>query len=158
MAPAAPALPPTTLAPVPELREEDVEPEPLRQLERWLREAEAATSVPEAAALATATPEGEPSVRIVLVKAIDERGLTFFSGYESRKGRELAANPRAALEGLADAVRRAHGDEPPRPPTWGGFRLVPERYEFWQHRDDRRHDRLRYRRAGGTWLLERLAP
>ena len=211
MAPAAPALPPTTLAPVPELREEDVEPEPLRQLERWLREAEAATSVPEAAALATATPEGEPSVRIVLVKAIDERGLTFFSGYESRKGRELAANPRAALlfhwpgrqvrveggveriaadesdayfatrppgsrvsaaaspqsaviadraalEGLADAVRRAHGDEPPRPPTWGGFRLVPERYEFWQHRDDRLHDRLRYRRAGGTWLLERLAP
>jgi pyridoxamine 5'-phosphate oxidase len=65
---------------------------------------------------------------------------------------------RDAVEKLVDAVRERFGDDPPRPESWGGFRLVPETYEFWQHRDDRLHDRLRYRRDGGSWILERLAP
>jgi pyridoxamine 5'-phosphate oxidase len=195
-----------------ELLEAVVDPDPLRQYERWLREAEAAAvAVPEAAAVATATPEGRPSVRMVLLKAFDERGFVFYSGYESRKGRELAANPRAALlvhwpgrqvriEGAVERVARAEseayfrtrppfsrvaavasrqsepiesrdaldarfeeararfGDDPPLPEHWGGFRLVPETYEFWQHRDNRLHDRLRYTRAGDGWKLERLQP
>ena len=202
---------PTTLARVPpELREQDVDPDPLRQLERWLREADAPA---DAVALATATRDGRPSARMVLLKGADERGLTFFTGYESRKGRELAENPhaallfhwphlgrqlrvegtaervsaeesdayfesrapgsrvsaaaspqsevvrdRAALEALVEDVRRRHGDAPPRPSAWGGFRLRPSVYEFWQHREDRLHDRLRYRRDGGAWVVERLGP
>jgi pyridoxamine 5'-phosphate oxidase len=190
------------------LREHDVDSDPLTQLCRWLEEAPE-----ERVALATATTEGAPSLRMVLLKGADERGLTFYTGYESRKGRELAENPRAALlvhwpelgrqvrvEGavgrvpgdesdaywatrpagsrvsaaaspqsavvmgrealdeLVAGVRVRFGDDPPRPPTWGGFRLVPDSYEFWQHRDDRLHDRLRYRRHGDSWILERLAP
>lgn len=189
-----------------ELREDDLDPDPLAQLRRWLP-----STSSEPMALATATPDGAPSIRIVLLKGADERGLTFFTGYESRKGRELAANPRAALlfhldgrqvrvegrvervppdesdayfasrppgsrvsaaaspqsrvvagrealESLVAEVRARHGEDPPRPDTWGGFRLVPEVWEFWQHREDRLHDRLRYRRDGSTWLVERLAP
>ena len=199
---------------MPELREHDVDPDPLRQLERWLFDAEAAGVAPhDSAALATATADGAPSLRMVLLKGVDERGVTFFSGYESRKGRELAENPRAALllhwqtlgrqvriegpverirpaesdayfatrppasrvsaaaspqsrvvadrealEALVADVRRRHGDDPPRPEAWGGFRLAPETYEFWQHRDDRLHDRLRYRRAAEAWVVERLGP
>jgi pyridoxamine 5'-phosphate oxidase len=191
-----------------ELREEDVVADPLLQFRRWLDEA------PEdRVALATATRDGAPSVRMVLLKDVDERGLAFYTGYQSRKGRELAENPRAALlvhwpdrgrqvrvegrvervpqeesdaywatrprgsrvsaaaspqsrvvEGrhaldeLVARVRDRFGDNPPRPPTWGGFRLLPEKYEFWQHRDDRLHDRLRYRRDGSAWIVERLAP
>ena len=193
-----------------ELREQDLDPDPLRQLERWL--ADGGEEEPPAA-LATATSQGAPSVRIVLLKGADERGLAFYTGYESRKGRELAENPRAALvvhwrelgrqlrvegdverippdesdayfasrpagsrvsaaaspqsrvvadraalEGRVDEVRRAHGDDPPRPESWGGFRLRPTAYEFWQHRADRLHDRLRYRRDGEAWVVERLAP
>ena len=199
---------------VAELLEQDAERDPLRQFERWLGDARSA-GVPalDAVALATAAPDGAPSARMVLLKSVDERGLAFFSGYESRKGRELAANPRAALlvywqplgrqvrvegtvarleaaesdaywatrpggsrisaaaspqsevvrgrdelEALAAEVSARHGDAPPRPAAWGGFRLEPSVWEFWQHREDRLHDRLRYRRDDRVWVLERLAP
>jgi pyridoxamine 5'-phosphate oxidase len=191
------------------LREADVASDPLDQFRAWFAEATSAVDVPEAVALATATPDGAPSARMVLLKRADERGFAFVSGYESRKGRELAANPRAALlfywhplgrqvrvEGLVERLPPAESDHyfasrPPasrvsaaaspqsevipsrealearvrelagdvqRPPNWGGFVLVPQTYEFWQHRDDRLHDRLRYRRDGERWVLERLAP
>jgi pyridoxamine 5'-phosphate oxidase len=193
-----------------ELLESQVDPDPLRQFARWRDEAGGELG---AVALATATPDGAPSLRMVLLKGADERGLTFFSNYDSRKGAELEANPRAALlaywpgsgrqvrvEGnvtrldpdesdtyfatrpagsrlsaaasrqsmvVADRaelerrvadVRGRHGDDPPRPESWGGYRLAPATWEFWQHREDRLHDRLRYRRDGSTWLVERLAP
>ena len=197
-----------------ELREADVDPDPRRQFQRWFDEARAAgVPAPEATALATATPDGAPSVRMVLLKDASDRGLTFVTSYRGRKGRELEANPRAALlvywqalgrqvrvegtvepaapeesdsywsgrppasrlsaaaspqsdvvpsraalEALVDEVRRSQGDEPPRPATWGAYRLDPASWEFWQHRDDRLHDRLRYRREGEAWVIERLAP
>jgi pyridoxamine 5'-phosphate oxidase len=196
------------------LDERELDPEPLRQFELWFREAAAIVRAPEATAIATATPEGSPSVRMVLLKGFDERGFLFFTGYESRKGRELAANPRAALlfywdalgrqvriEGRAEPIpreesteyfhsrprgaqiaavasrqsglilareeldsryaeleRELRGAEVPLPATWGGFRLVPETFEFWQHRENRLHDRLRYRRAASGWTVERLSP
>ena len=197
------------------LLEDDVDPEPLRQFERWFEDARASgIRAPEAAALATATPEGRPSVRILLVKAFDAGGFVFYTGTESRKGLELRDNPQAALlfhwdvlgrqvriEGpvaplsRADAAaffatrprgsrlsawaspqsavvesrewleqRAAHfgarfeGAEVDLPPAWGGYRLSPEVYELWQHREDRLHDRLRYRRDGDRWRVERLAP
>jgi pyridoxamine 5'-phosphate oxidase len=193
-----------------ELLESQADPDPLRQFARWREEA-----VDElgAVALATSTPDGAPSVRMVLLKGADEQGLTFFSNYESRKGRELAENPRAALlvywpaagrqvrvegevarlppaesdayfatrpagsrvsaaaspqssvvsdraelERRVAEVRGRHGDDPPRPESWGGYRLSPAMWEFWQHREDRLHDRLRYRRDGTSWLVERLGP
>ena len=195
------------------LDETAVDPDPLRQFAAWFEEAGAAgVRAPEAMALATATSDGRPSVRMVLLKGFDERGFVFFTGYESRKGAELAANPRAALlfhwdalgrqvrvEGTVERVSEAEsdayfrsrprgaqisatvspqgrvvesraglealaaeleagGDDIPRPPTWGGFRVRPETYELWQHRANRLHDRLRYRRNGGGWTIERLAP
>jgi pyridoxamine 5'-phosphate oxidase len=197
------------------LREEDVEADPLRQFSAWFDEARAAgIRVPEAAALATAMPDGAPSARMVLVKAFGPDGFDFFTGTDSRKGRELAANPRAALlfhwdavgrqvrvEGLverlgadesaayfatrprgaqlgawaspqsepiesrawlearvAEAAARFEGVGVDRPPAWGGYRLVPVVLELWQHREDRLHDRLRYRREGNRWRIERLAP
>ena len=199
-----------------ELREQDVDPDPLRQFAAWFEEAgQAGTPAPEAAAVATATEVGRPSVRMVLVKQVDARGLVFYTNYASRKGEELAANPHAALlfhwerlgrqvraEGpvartsdeetaayvrsrprasqlsalasaqsrvvpdrqtlerrVAELAARYAGDELPLPEGWGGFRLRPETVEFWQHRENRLHDRLRYRRmADGGWLVERLAP
>jgi pyridoxamine 5'-phosphate oxidase len=199
------------------LREQDVDPDPLRQFAAWFREAEAASiRMPEAAALATASTSGTPSLRMVLVKGFDDRGFLFFSNYASRKGAELAANPRAALlfywdplgrqvriegpvgrtsveesasyvrsrprasqlsalaspqsetisgrealEQRAAGLQERHvGRELPLPSSWGGFRLAAETFEFWQQRDDRLHDRLRYRREDGDdgWLIERLAP
>ena len=198
------------------LSEEDLDPDPVAQFERWFGEARAAGAFqPEAAAVATATPDGAPSVRMVLVKRADRSGFVFYSNYESRKGRELAANPRAALMfhwdvlgrvvRLEGAVERAtreesigyahsrprgsqlsalaspqsrpvpdrdwleqrvaeladqHADGPiPLSDTWGGFRLTPERFEFWQHRKSRLHDRLVYTPdPGGGWKVERLAP
>ena len=195
------------------MEERDLDPDPLRQFERWFEEARAVVDVPEAMALATATPEGRPSARMVLLKAADEAGFTFHTNYESRKGDELGANPYAALlfhwrplgrqvrvEGAverlateeseayfrsrplgsrlaawaspqsrpladraeleqlyADAQER-FGEDVPLPPTWGGFRLVPEAYEFWEHGDDRLHDRVRYERDGDNWSRSRLAP
>ena len=194
--------------------ERDLDPDPLRQFRRWFAEASGAgLAVPEAMALATATPDGRPSARLVLLKGADEHGFAFFTSYESRKGRELAANPHAALlfhwqplgrqvrvEGrverlppeeseayfrtrplgsrlaawaspqsrpLADRAELERryaetaerlGDDPPLPPHWGGFRLVPDAYEFWQHGDDRLHDRIRYKREAAGWARERLAP
>jgi pyridoxamine 5'-phosphate oxidase len=197
------------------LREGDLDPDPLRQFERWYREASDAVGAPEAMAVASATPDGRPSVRMVLMKGFDERGFVFFTNYGSRKGAELGANPQAALlfhweplgrqvriEGgvgqisaeeseayvrsrpresqlsalaspqsrpietreelelrVADIAARHEGSELPLPRAWGGFRVEPSRYEFWQHRANRLHDRLSYTRAtGGAWLLERLAP
>jgi len=195
------------------LDEAEVDPDPLRQFARWFEEAgEAGIRAPEAMAAATATRDGRPSVRMVLLKGFDERGFVFYTGYESRKGQELAKNPRAALlfywdprgrqvriegpveradEAQSEAYFRsrprgaqisasvspqsrvvesravleeraaeleARGGEVPRPPAWGGLRVEPETYEFWQHRANRLHDRLRYRRVDGRWIVERLAP
>jgi pyridoxamine 5'-phosphate oxidase len=192
------------------LREADVAADPLDQFRTWFGEAEGAVDTAEPVALATATPRGAPSARMVLLKRADERGFAFFSGYDSRKGRELAANPNAALlfywhplgrqvriegvveqlpadesdayfesrpsasrlsaaaspqsevvgsrEELEARVHELEGADVRRPASWGGFLLVPHTYEFWQHRENRLHDRLRYRRSGETWVLERLAP
>ena len=194
--------------------ERDLEGDPLRQFERWFAAArEAAVPVPEAMALATASPDGNPSVRMVLLKEADERGFSFFTNYESRKSRELSDNPRAALlfhwqplgrqvrveggvgrlpadesnsyfrnrplasrlaawaspqsrpladraelERLYEDAAARHGDEPTLPPHWGGFRLVPNAYEFWEHGEDRLHDRVRYERDATGWSRTRLAP
>jgi pyridoxamine 5'-phosphate oxidase len=198
------------------LREQDVAADPFEQFARWFAEAgPAGIRMPEAAAVATATAEGSPSVRMVLVKGTTPPGFVFFSNYESRKGGELQANPRAALlfywdqlgrqvrlEGpverttaeesatyvrsrprgsqlsaLASRQSRPVSDraeleqrvqeltgryadtELPVPDFWGGYRLTPECFEFWQHRDDRLHDRLLYTRDGaGGWRLQRLSP
>jgi pyridoxamine 5'-phosphate oxidase len=203
------------VAAVEELRKSSVDPDPLEQFRRWYAEAgEAAIKAPQAMALATATADAAPSVRMVLLKGADEHGFVFFTGYVSRKAAELDANPRAALlfhwdvlgrqvriEGrvervpgqesdayfatrprgaqlaaaasqqssvlrdraeiddrVAELAREHEGSDVRRPDHWGGYRLVPETYEFWQHRDDRMHDRLRYRRANGDWAIERLSP
>jgi pyridoxamine 5'-phosphate oxidase len=197
------------------LLECDVEREPLAQFRRWYADAEAAgIRVPQAMALATATSDGAPSVRMVLLKGLEDGEFAFYTGYVSRKADELAANPRGALlfywdpvgrqvrvEGtvrrvsagesdayfatrplgaqiaaaaskqsavlsnrdeldarVAELEGRYAGDDVPRPEHWGGYRLAPAVYEFWQHREDRAHDRLRYRREGGDWILERLSP
>jgi pyridoxamine 5'-phosphate oxidase len=198
-----------------ELRRDDLASDPLEQFRHWFAEAAAVLEMPEAMALATATPAGAPSVRMVLLKGFDERGLVFYSHYTSRKGHELEANPQAALlfhwsplgrqvrvEGTVERVPDEESDayfmtrprdaqlgalasrqsEPlasraelddrlagleadladgpvPRPPTWGGFLLVPAAWEFWQHRASRLHDRFRYERdPSGAWLVDRLFP
>jgi pyridoxamine 5'-phosphate oxidase len=198
------------------LSEHDVEADPMSQFALWYRDAASAgMRLPEAAALATASADGAPSLRMVLVKGFDERGFVFFSNHASMKGRELASNPLAALlfywdplgrqvritgpvertsaaeseryvrsrpresqlsalaspqsqpidsrsaleQRVADLKRRFGDGELPVPTNWGGFRLAMETVEFWQQRDDRLHDRLRYRRGDDTgWVLERLAP
>src|SRR5690349_23209048 len=193
-----------------ELRRRDLTAEPLQQFERWFAEAREVVAAAEKMALATADADGAPSARMVLMKQADAQGLVFFTHGPSRKGRELAANPRAALlfyweplgrqvrvEGpveqipaaesdayfatrplgarigavvsrqseplasrdeLERAVAAASGEGPVRPATWGGYRVRPEAWEFWQHRDDRLHDRFRYTRRGDAWLIERLYP
>jgi pyridoxamine 5'-phosphate oxidase len=196
------------------LLQADLDPDPVRQLNVWLGEARAAgVELAEAAALATATADGAPSARMVLVKDATDAGLTFYTGYDSRKGRELAENPRAALllywhdlgrqvraEGAVERVSaeesdayfgsrplgsrvsaavspqseviegreelehaaaelaRSVGEDVQRPEGWGGYRLRPELWEFWQHRVDRLHDRFRYLPGASGWIVERLAP
>ena len=199
------------------LDETTVARDPIRQFAAWYDDAVAAgVPEPEAMTLATATPAGRPSARVVLLRGFDARGFCFYTNYGSHKGRELTANPHAALtfhwpdlerqiriEGCVERTTAAESDEYfrtrpstsrigawsspqsevisdrgslealfarfradhpddsaiPRPPNWGGFRVVPERIEFWQGRPSRLHDRLRFRRdADGAWILERLAP
>jgi pyridoxamine 5'-phosphate oxidase len=197
-----------------QLDEDASDADPLKQFELWLSQAMSAQlPEPNAMTLATIGPEGKPSTRVVLLKACDERGLAWYTNYESRKGRELSLNPHGALqfhwvelervvriEGAVEKVSEAESDayfasrpldsrigawaspqsqvigsravlvasaaryaaqflmNPPRPPHWGGFRLQPECWEFWQGRQSRLHDRLRYRREAGQWVRERLAP
>jgi pyridoxamine 5'-phosphate oxidase len=197
------------------LREADAPADPLTLFRAWFAAAQASRLVhPEAMTLATATADGVPSARMVLLRGLDERGFVFFTNYESRKGRELAVNPRAALvfywgeldrqvrvEGRVELIsaeesdayfrdrprgsrvgawaspqsevipdrefleararacaEQYQGGEVPRPPHWGGERVVPEAIEFWQGQPDRLHDRLRYRRVERGWVRERLAP
>jgi pyridoxamine 5'-phosphate oxidase len=198
------------------LGENDLGPDPLVVFRRWFdAAARAGAFEPEAVALATATPDGRPSARMVLAKGVDERGFAFYTNYASRKGGELEANPRAALlfhwpalgrqvrvEGPVErlpredseryarnrsrdsqvsalaspqsrpvpsrewleervaAIAREHEDqEVPVRDDWGGYRLVPDAWEFWQHRPNRLHDRFRYLPdAGGGWRIERLGP
>ena len=190
------------------LSEDDVDPDPIRQFHAW----HAGAGSPPEVAVATASADGAPAARMVLLKAVDERGFVFFTNHGSAKARDLIANPRASLlffwapdrqvrvagpvglvepeesdaywrsrprgsqlgawasrqseviedrgvleARLAEAVERYPG-EVPRPAFWGGFRVVPQTVEFWHHRDDRLHDRLRYRRDGEGWVIERLSP
>jgi pyridoxamine 5'-phosphate oxidase len=199
------------------LRESDVDPDPFVQFTRWYDDAVANRELhPDAMVVASCTPDAVPSARMVLLRGVDDRGFCFYTNYDSRKGRELDANPRAAIAfhwpevlrqvratGAVERVDDAESDaywsnrprasrisawaseqsevvvsrdelearvvelearfgdgDIPRPPGWGGYRVVPDDVEFWQHRDDRLHDRLRYaRRAGGDgWRIERLQP
>ena len=199
----------------PALLESALASDPIEQFRRWYAEARAAGGPePDAMALATAGPQGSPSARMVLLRGFDADGFAFYTNFESRKGGELAANPRAALlfhwplldrqvriegavERLTDAQSDAYFNQRPlgsriaawaspqsrvienrdalereverrtrefrhhaipRPPFWGGFRVRPERIEFWQGRLHRLHDRLRYRATDGGWTIERLAP
>jgi pyridoxamine 5'-phosphate oxidase len=197
------------------LSEEDALADPIEQFQRWFDDARRAeVHEPNAMTLATVDDTGRPAARIVLLKGVDQRGLAFFTNRESRKGREIAGNPRAAIvfwwgpiqrqvrfegqiedvdESEADAYfgsrpkgsqlaawasaqstviadraalqaaerlhRERFGDDlVPRPPFWGGYRLVPDRAEFWHGRESRLHDRLRYTRTPDAWRIERLAP
>ncbi len=198
-----------------DLREDDLGPDPLPEIDRWVALAiDELGSEANAMVLATATPAGVPSARVVLLKGRDERGLLFFTDTASRKGAELLANPRAALvfhwpamdrqlrvagevsrlpadeaaayfatrprgsqlaaaasrqsaplpdraalEREVEGIRKRAGDGPvAMPDRWGGFALRPLEVEFWQGRESRLHDRIRYRRAEDGWVRERLSP
>ncbi len=198
-----------------ELSETDSHADPLKQFDLWLQQAiQGQVPEPNAMTVATVGSDLRPSTRVVLIKGYDERGIVWYTNYESRKGRELAGNPFAALqfhwvelervvriEGVVEKVSDEESDayfhsrpldsrigawaspqseviegrsvlvanaakfgakfllNPPRPPHWGGYRLKPEQWQFWQGRKSRLHDRLRYsQQADGNWLRERLAP
>jgi pyridoxamine 5'-phosphate oxidase len=197
------------------LDESCVDLNPFEQFRHWFEEAmKAELQDPTAMVLATATPEGKPSARVVLLKGFDERGLVFFTNYEGRKSAELTANPQAAVlffwvelerqirvEGTVEKTSKQESEEYfktrpsehrlsawasnqssvipsrdfleqkisnlksrygnreiPLPPFWGGFRLQPQVFEFWQGRENRLHDRVRYLLQGGVWQIERLSP
>jgi pyridoxamine 5'-phosphate oxidase len=197
------------------LREEELADDPIEQFRLWFDEARAlGLPIPEAMTLATSAADGRPSARIVLLHGIEANGFVFHTNYESRKGRDLEVNPRAALvlhwqplgrqirvEGsiervseeesaqyfrtrprggqlgawasrqseqiesrdiLEERVRRLdreyEGREVPVPPFWGGYRLLPDRIELWQHGEDRLHDRFAYERSGDGWTRSRLSP
>ncbi|MDA8107382.1 MAG: pyridoxamine 5'-phosphate oxidase [Betaproteobacteria bacterium] len=196
------------------LAEADADADPLAQFRRWMQDAlSAGVPLPNAMTLATVSPSGAPDARVMLLKGVERGAFVFFTNYESRKGRELAARPEAclvflwaelerqvrvegrverlvpadsdeyfasrplgarlsawasrqsepvadrkALEDALEVSERRYGENPPRPPHWGGYRLVPQAIEFWQGRANRLHDRLRYRPQGGGWKIERLGP
>jgi len=196
------------------LDEADVDADPFRQFARWFEEAHAADLMePNAMALATADATGRPSSRMVLLKGVDPRGFIFFTNFESRKGQEITANPRASLlfwwdklhrqvriDGRVEtvtaeeaesyfhsrpygsrigaaaspqsrvitsraeieerfrAIEAEYPETPPRPAHWGGYRVVPDHFEFWQGRESRLHDRLVYVPESQAWRIERLAP
>ena len=198
--------------------ETDAHPDPLVQFERWFKDAlDAGLPLANAMTLATVSPQGAPDARVVLLKGVEGGAFVFYTNYQSRKGRQLAARPDACLvflwaplerqvriEGRVEKVsaqvsdayflsrpvgarlsarasaqsevvpgrdflesrmkaeKTLHAEHPPRPPHWGGYRMIPGRIEFWQGRENRLHDRLLYRRgegnSAGAWKIERLAP
>jgi pyridoxamine 5'-phosphate oxidase len=193
--------------------ESDLADDPFAQFAVWFEEAKRAVDAPEVMTIATATPDGRPSARMLLLKEHGPDGFVFFTGYDSRKGHELAENPRAALvfywrplgrqvrvEGTVERLDPAeseayfrtrplqsrygawasrqsevipdrdsldrrfeeaaatYGEDVPLPEHWGGYRLRPDAIEFWQHRENRLHDRFRFRREGDGWVVERLSP
>ena len=196
------------------LSEAQADADPLRQFQLWFDDAvRAGVPLPNAMTLATVTPDGAPSARVVLLKGVENGAFTFYTNYLSRKGRELERRPaacllflwsdlerqvridgtveklsapesdayyatrplgarlsawasaqsesvstRKVLESAMEDARKRYGESPPRPPHWGGYRVLPRELEFWQGRADRLHDRLRYRRAADQWTLERLSP
>jgi pyridoxamine 5'-phosphate oxidase len=196
------------------LSEADADPDPISQFERWFQDAlDANLPLPNAMTLATVTPSGAPDARIVLLKGIERSGFVFYTNYESRKAKHLAARPQASLvflwtqlerqvridgrvekvpaadsdayfasrplgarlsawasrqsapvadrgtlERALAAMEARYGENPPRPASWGGYRLIPATVEFWQGRENRLHDRLLYTRHGEHWKIERLSP
>jgi pyridoxamine 5'-phosphate oxidase len=197
------------------LDEHAVSPDPFLQFNQWFSDAaQVQLREPTAMALATASREGKPSVRMVLMKSIDERGVVFYTNFESKKAKELDENPAASLlffwgelgrqvridgtvsrtsreeaeqyfktrphesrlaawaskqseaitsrgeleKKFLEYKERFHGGDVPLPPFWGGYRLLPESFEFWQGRENRLHDRIRYRRREHGWVIERLSP
>ncbi|HTL89100.1 MAG TPA: pyridoxamine 5'-phosphate oxidase [Leptolyngbya sp.] len=197
------------------LDETDIDPNPFQQFQRWFDQAvKAELPEPNAMTVATASKDGIPAARIVLLKAVDDRGFTFFTNYNSSKGKELEANPQAALVflwtelerqvrivGTVEKISAEESDsyfysrpqgsrfgawaseqsevipnrdileqklaalkveyvdrDVPRPPHWGGFRVIPREIEFWQGRSSRLHDRLRYQHRDQGWLIDRLSP
>ena len=196
------------------LTERDVDPDPIRQFEKWFEQALRAGMVePNAMTVATSTRDGHPSARMILLKGFDANGFVFFTDYRSRKGAELDANPhvslcfwwdalqrqvrvtgtaarvssdesavyfrtrphgsrigawasqqsaplesRETLEREVERLRRAHSEDVPLPPHWGGYRVTPESIEFWQGRPSRLHDRIVYTRESDSWRIGRLSP